>query len=56
VTAASDDPAADRRGRAAEFKRFLEEEVWPHIPEHLRGKPITKEEQEEILGFGPDGV
>lgn len=39
-----------------DFVRFLREEIWPQIsPEH-RGKPITKDEMEEILGYGPDGV
>ncbi len=35
---------------------FLEREVWPYLPDNLRGKPISKEEKEEILGYGPDGV
>lgn len=35
--------------------RFLEEEVWPTIPEELRGKPPTKAEREEILGIGEHG-
>jgi antitoxin VapB len=35
---------------------FLETEVWPQIPPEVRGKPLTKEEEEEILGIGPDGV
>jgi len=36
--------------------RFLEEEVWSQLPADQLGVPITKEEQEEILGFGPEGV
>lgn len=36
---------------------FFEEEIWPLIPEEERGKPpLTKEEVEDILGFGPGGV
>ena len=42
--------------RAQRIRRFLEEEVWPNIPEEVRGKPLTKAEHEEILGYGPDGV
>ena len=34
---------------------FLEREVWPFIPPEVRGKPLTKEEEEEILGIGPNG-
>lgn len=36
--------------------RFLHEEVWPYIPEDVLGKPLTKEEEERILGYGADGV
>jgi antitoxin VapB len=40
-----------------DLRRFLEEEIWPHIPPEERGKlPLTKEEREEILGYGPNGV
>jgi antitoxin VapB len=35
---------------------WLQNEVWPLIPPELRGKKLTKEEEEEILGYGPDGV
>jgi antitoxin VapB len=39
------------------LRRFLETEIWPLIPEEDRGQPpIPKEEIEEILGYGPDGV
>jgi antitoxin VapB len=34
---------------------FLEREIWARVPSDLRGKPITKEEREEILGYG-EGV
>jgi antitoxin VapB len=42
--------------RAARFRRFLEEEIWAQIPPEQLGKPLTKAEEEDILGFGPDGV
>lgn len=35
---------------------FLEQEVWPRIPSDVLGKPISKAEREDILGYGPDGV
>ncbi len=37
------------------MQKFLEEEVWPKIPDDVRGKELTKAEREEILGYGPDG-
>ena len=44
------------RDRKAEVLRYLQTEVWSKIPPDLLGKGISKEEQEEILGYGPDGV
>jgi antitoxin VapB len=46
-----------RRARRKSLRQYLEEEVWPHIPAELRGRPpLTKAEREELLGIGPDGV
>ena len=42
--------------RRAAFRRFLEDEIWPQIPESERGVVITKAEREAILGFGSEGV
>jgi antitoxin VapB len=42
--------------RLERMHRFLEEEVWSQLPADQLGVPITKEEQEDILGFGPEGV
>ena len=42
--------------RKARLRRLLEDEIWPLIPPDELGKPLSKEEQEDILGFGPDGV
>jgi len=41
--------------RRERLRRFLEEEIWPHIPPEVRGKTMTKAEREEILGYGPEG-
>ena len=46
-------PSREEKYRRA--MEFLQREVWPHIPPEYRGKPITKEEEEEILGIGPNG-
>jgi antitoxin VapB len=50
------DEGQEAEDRVARWRRFLEEEVWPNISPDARGKRITKEEREEILGYGPDGV
>jgi len=47
---------APPRDRRAEVLRFLEREVWPRVPPELLGRGLSKEEQEEILGYGPEGV
>lgn len=50
-----------RRGRRPrprnldEMLHYMETEIWPFIP-NRGGPPITKEEKEEILGYGPNGV
>lgn len=41
--------------KAQQIKKFLETEVWPHVPKNILGKRITKREREEILGYGPNG-
>jgi antitoxin VapB len=46
----------DVERRKIRLKRLLEDEIWPLIPPDELGKPLSKEEQEEILGLGPDGV
>ncbi|WP_279579411.1 type II toxin-antitoxin system VapB family antitoxin [Fodinicola feengrottensis] len=45
-----------RKQRHERMMRVLEEEIWPQIPPEVRGKSITKQEREEILGFGPEDV
>lgn len=45
-------PADDRAER---LRRFFEEEVWPQIPKSERGKRLTREEWDDILGYGPEG-
>ena len=45
-----------RREKGESFLRFLEEDVWPKIPSSLLGRRPTREEEDEILGYGPDGV
>lgn len=44
-----------RPRRRGDLARFLETQIWPQLPEELRGKSISKAEREEILGYGPGG-
>lgn len=41
--------------RSDRFWKHLEEDVWPEVPAELR-QGISKQEREEILGYGPEGV
>jgi antitoxin VapB len=43
----------DREGRAL---RFLEQEVWPRIPDDQIGRRLSRDEEDEILGYGPAGT
>lgn len=42
--------------RAARLRRVLEDEIWPQVPDDALGRPLTREEREAILGYGPEGV
>ena len=41
--------------RGSDFLRYLAEEVWPMAPPGQLGRRLSREE-EEILGYGPEGV
>ncbi len=45
--------AVDRTARAI---HFLEADVWPTIPEGERGRRLSSDEEDAILGYGPDGT
>jgi antitoxin VapB len=42
--------------REAQALRFLEREVWPRIPEDQLGRRLSRDEEDQILGYGPEGV
>jgi prevent-host-death family protein len=44
-------PAADRRTR---LTRFLEEEIWPGLPQGQAGRALTRVEEDAILGYGDE--
>ena len=46
-------PAAERRARIV---RLLRSKVWPSIPKAQLGRRLTREEEDAILGYGPEGV
>ena len=38
------------------LRRFLETEVWPTVPAEELGRRRSREEEEQILGYGEAGV
>ena len=42
--------------RRARVLALLRAKVWPTIPAAQRGRRLTREEEDEILGFGPEGT
>ena len=42
--------------RVSRLRRFLETEVWPKIPANAVGRRMSREEEEQILGYGQEGV
>lgn len=47
---------AGQLSRRERLDRFLTHEAWPQIPDAVRGKPLTRQEREAILGYGPEGA
>ena len=45
----------DATARARRVERLLREKIWPQVPARVRGKAVTKAEEAEILGYGPEG-
>lgn len=37
------------------LREHFERSVWPNIPAEARGRPLTREEKDAILGYGPEG-
>lgn len=43
------------RPNAERILRYLEQKVWPNLPAGA-SIPLTREQEDEILGYGPDGA
>lgn len=42
--------------RGERLMRVLQERVWPQLPDGVRGISLTREQEDAILGYGPDGT
>lgn len=61
IRRALEERKARLKGRSASHRRarvltFLETRVWATLPKNERGRRLTPAEEDEILGYGPDGV
>jgi len=45
--------SSDRRERVLQF---LKKKVWPTLPKAQIGRRLSRAEEDEILGYGPEGV
>lgn len=48
-----------RRRNVSRYDRMLavlESRIWPQIPPEVCARPLSKQEEEEILGYGPNGA
>lgn len=48
--------ARSRLARGDRMVEVLERRFWPGLPDGVRGSQLSKEQEEEILGFGPEGA
>lgn len=42
--------------RAGRLRRFLENEVWPRVPERELGRRMSRSEEDDLLGYGEMGA
>jgi antitoxin VapB len=42
--------------RGERVTTFLEREVWPEVPADERGRRLSSQEEDEILGYGAHGT
>ena len=37
------------------LRAYMEKSVWPKMPKAELGRTLTREEEDQILGYGPEG-
>lgn len=42
--------------RGDRMVELLEQRLWPNLTDDVRGRPLTRAEEDEILGYGPAGA
>jgi antitoxin VapB len=49
-------PHREPPDRGQDFLRYLADEIWPRAPRGQLGRRLTREDEEALLGFGPEGA
>lgn len=49
-------PPEEVKRRKERMLRFLRTKVWPKVPKQELGRRLTRSEEDEILGYGREGV
>ena len=44
-----------KAGGRKSLRQYLEQEVWPLVPAKELGRVMSREEEDEVLGYGPHG-
>ncbi len=42
-------------GGRKSLRDYLEQNVWPLMPPHELGRVMSRDEEDQILGYGPEG-
>ena len=46
---------AGKPGGRKSLREYMEQNVWPMMPAGELGRVLTREEEDQILGYGPEG-
>src|ERR1039457_2889208 len=46
---------AGKPGGRKSLREYLEQNVWPMMPAGELGRVMTRQEEDQILGYGPEG-
>ena len=49
-------PHGVKQSKRDRWTAFLQREVWPSLPADQLGRVLSQDEQDAILGYGPDGA
>jgi antitoxin VapB len=46
---------AGKAGGRKSLREYMEQNVWPLVPAGELGRSLSREEEDQILGYGPEG-